>query len=131
MNIIEILKQPVTDDLLRKMGFSDYDDEHCNWGNRRLMVADHGKWPDECYKLQIIDQEEDLISMQGYGEDYIQEEGFFYSGWFELLPEWRTKDHWQIHTVRDIYKIIYLYHREYIADFIILLKNRFDATNTD
>jgi len=114
--LIDKLKIPVTDDILRQLGFSDYDDEHCIWGNRRLMVSDKGNWPNECYKLQIIDQENDEYSGQV--------EGYFYSGWFELIKQWQTDGHWQLNTIKDIYKVIYLYHKEFLPDFKQLLIDR-------
>lgn len=53
--LVKFLKLPVDDSLLEVLGFTDYDDEHCTWGNRRLMVHDSGQWPNCCYKLQIIE----------------------------------------------------------------------------
>jgi hypothetical protein len=106
LDIIQILKLPVT----------DYDDEHCTWGNRRLMfgtivreksgrIDPASKW----YSLQIIENC-NFPDEGSYG-------GFVYAGWFESREEWKTKDGWDIHTVKDIYKIIYLYHREWLPMF--------------
>ena len=119
MKLTQILKLAITEDVLERLGFSDYDDENCTWGNRRLNVRRglNDKWPDECYVLQIID----------YG-DFPEDNGaefndcFYYAGWFELLKQWQTKDGWHLNTVKDLYKIIYLYHNEYLHDFKEILK---------
>lgn len=112
MKLTAILKLPVTDDILERMGFTDYDDEHCTWGNRRLFVGGSLLKSEPWYKLQIIE----------YG-DYPNDNGpeyndcFYYAGWFELITAFRTNDGWRLDTVKDIYKIVYLYHREYLKEF--------------
>lgn len=109
------LNEKITEDVLDRLGFSDYDDENCTWGNRRLRFGDAANW----YVLQIID----------YG-DYLEEngrsKGFVYASWFELIDKFKPKtaegkvDYrigWDLNTVKDIYKIIYLYHKEWLGEF--------------
>lgn len=111
MKLTKILNLPVTDDLLERLGFTDYDDEHGTWGNRRLRFGDftRGEY-DKWYVLQIMD-------FGDYPEDNDRPEGFVYAGWFEYLPPYKTNDGWDINTVRDLYKIIYLYHKQWLPDF--------------
>src|ERR1700749_760272 len=117
MSLIDILKQPVTEEVLGILGFSEYDDEHCTWGNRRLRFGEfvrdeYDKW----YVLQILD-------FGDYPEENDRPEGYSYCGWFEFLPPFKPTnengkiDHrigWDLITVRDIYKIFYLYHKQWL-----------------
>lgn len=118
--MVHLLKIPVTDEVLELLGFSDYDDEHCTWGNRRLRFGDKDNW----YALQILDYGD-------WPEENGRPEGFAYSGWFELIQKFKplnksgTVDDrvgWDLLTVRDIYKVIYLYHREWLPDFKIKIQ---------
>jgi hypothetical protein len=104
--LLKVLKIPVTDLVLEKIGFTDYDDEHCTWGNRRLMFGNMAAW----YKLQIVEYCD-------YPEENGREVGFSYQGWFEIIPNPKPNNAWDIITVRDIYKIIYLYHPEWLNVF--------------
>jgi hypothetical protein len=119
MNIVTILKKPITEEIIEAMGFTDYDDEHCTWGNRRLFFGAGSKISgDPWYQLQIIDYED-------WPDEHEPEfnDCFYYSGWFELIKDFRTDGNWRLNTVKDIYKIIYLYHREWLPEFKqILLK---------
>ena len=122
MDLINILALPINDDVLTKIGFSDYDDEHCTWGNRRLFIGGEmfkGKFVDSWYKLQIIE----YCDFPGENDPEFND-CFWYAGWFELIPSFRTENSWRLNTVKDIYKIIYLYHPEWLSNFKeILIKS--------
>jgi hypothetical protein len=103
------LTDEVTDAKLREIGFSDYDDEHCTWGNRRLRLKNS--------VLQIIDQEDDEYTEQ--------KSGFFYAGWFTSPYNGHPKnnDYRELKSVQDIYDMVHAHHDEEDFEYFKTLLN--------
>lgn len=99
----------LTEEVMKKLGFSDYDDEHGTWGNRRLgfnMDSDAG-WK----KLQIIEYGD-------YPEENGCEAGFVYAGWFDnIRHDGDGNAHWDLKTLQDLYDCIKAHRPELLEEF--------------
>jgi len=66
------LEEKITDNILDKLGFSEYWDEHCNWGGRTLTFSDGTRF-------RIIDHEKEDDDGNSLGDNY-----FYFTGRFAI-----------------------------------------------
>lgn len=102
-------KLNITDQVLTKLGFSEYWDEHGTWGGRTLTFKDGTK-------LRIIEQEEMDDDTEGYALDgvYIAHH-FYFAGWFAWPPIVGYHDLYFLH---DLYNCIKQYYPHCLEEFI-------------
>ncbi len=110
----ELKKIELTDDVLEKLGFTEYDDEHCTWGNRRLLFdGDSDEWK----KLQIIENCESCAEENGYPAQFV------YAEWFDQIRRKPTGGgRMDLTTLYELYICIDIYRPELLDEFKIKLK---------
>lgn len=97
------MKLNITDGVLDAIGFTDYWDEHCTWGTRRLVFKDLNVF-------EIIENCEQTCCDNGYDEGY-----YISNHWLFLDDNYETHELYFLH---QMYNIIKKYYPDNIDEFI-------------
>jgi len=102
-----MIRLNITDDVLDKLGFTDYWDEDGTWGGRSLVFKS-GSF--RIYEQRQMDDEE-----KGYGKNpkYLSQHWKFY-GWFALPVTEGEHDLFFLHEMFDCLKKFY---PQFVEDF--------------
>lgn len=105
-------KLNITDDVLDKLGFTEYWDEHCTWGTRSL-IFDNG------VSFDIIEMCQDDCCDNGYDEGYYISQHWYFSEWYVNKTSCKAHDLFFMH---EMYECIKSFYPECLDDFITKCK---------
>lgn len=103
-------KLPLTEDVLNRLGFSEYWDENCTWGGRTIKFSNGDT-------LRIIQYLVDEDDNYGYGGGKYQGEYYSYAGWFDI-PKREHKYHGELFFLHELYDLILTVIPNSIDEFI-------------
>ena len=101
-------KLNITDDVLDKLGFSEYWDEHCTWGGRTLTFTNGTRF-------RIIEQEQMDDGNEGYGTPQYISQHFYFTGWF-ALPK-NEAPHCDLFFLHEMQEVITIYYPDCLEEF--------------
>lgn len=104
-------KLNITDTILDKLGFSEYWDEHGDWGGRILDFKSGDR-------LQVIETEENDDDTYGYGDGCYIAHHFSFAGFFAIPKLKDAHYHHDVYFLHDLYEIISELYPNALEEFI-------------
>lgn len=101
---------PITEDVIDKLGFTEYWDEHCVWGTRSLRFFDGSFFTITEYL------EQDDIN-EGYRLEKFYEANH-YGYWSEMDNMKDTNIYRNLFFIEDLYDVIEAFHPDKISEFL-------------
>ena len=101
-------KLNLTDKILDKLGFSEYNDEHGTWGGRTLTFR-------MGTRFRIVDQEEMDDDTEGYGEGMYIAAHFYFGGWFAWE---KIEGEHDLYFLHEMYECIKKYYPSCVDEFV-------------
>lgn len=100
----------ITDKVLDRLGFSEYWDEHGDWGGRTLTFSNGTRF-------RIIDTEENEDDSYGYSKDgtYVAQH-FYFADWF-AIPK-IDKGHFDLFFLHEMYECIEQCYPDCLEEFV-------------
>ena len=102
-------KLNITEDVLDKLGFSEYWDEHCTWGGRTLSFSNG-------INFRIIENEEMTDDTDWYSEPIYISNHFYFAGFF-ALPVLDAGIHFDLFFIHEMYECIEKVYPECLEEF--------------
>ena len=97
----------ITSTILDKLGFSEYWDEHGNWGGRTLTFSDGTKF-------RIIERKEEDPDYCNNGNEYAARHWYF-TGWF-ALPK-NEQSHFDLFFIHEMYQCLWECYPNVLNEF--------------